>query len=94
MITIKLRWSVFRRLAKSILVLIPLFGVPHVLFLVLVEENLTESVAVIKLYSEMAFNSFNVCVSLCYIYLFRQWWRHVMKNKQSVSVLMYINILY
>lgn len=58
-----------RRLAKSILVLIPLFGVPYVVFLLLQEDKLSETVIVIKLYSEMAFNSFNglmIAIIFCF----------------------------
>ena len=56
------KWSsvVCRRLAKSALVLIPLFGVPYMLFLGAQYHYISEEMELVKLYFEMTFNSFNV----------------------------------
>ncbi|XP_056008386.1 secretin receptor-like isoform X2 [Ostrea edulis] len=48
----------YRRLAKSTLVLIPLFGVHYVVFLGLPDQNVEPQAEVIKLYFEMFLNSF------------------------------------
>lgn len=50
----------FRRLAKSTLVLIPLFGVHYVIFLGLPDKDVEPEAEVIKLYFEMFLNSFQV----------------------------------
>lgn len=47
-------------MAKSTLVLIPLFGVHYVIFLGLPDEDVEPEAEVIKLYFEMFFNSFQV----------------------------------
>jgi 7 transmembrane receptor (Secretin family) len=49
-----------RKLAKSALVLIPLFGVPYIVFLGVHEPFMNERTELVKLYFEMTFNSFNV----------------------------------
>jgi len=51
---------VCRRLAKSALVLIPLFGVPYMLFLGAHYHYIDITLELVKLYFEMTFNSFNV----------------------------------
>ena len=58
---------VCRRLAKSALVLIPLFGVPYMLFLGAQYYYIDGKLELAKLYFEMTFNSFNVseyCIAL------------------------------
>ena len=47
-------------MAKSALVLIPLFGVPYMLFIGAQHYYIDITVDVVKLYFEMTFNSFNV----------------------------------
>lgn len=59
----------FRKLAKSALVLIPLFGVPYIVFLGW-QENITKQVEVVKLYFEMTFNAFNVRFKFKIIFFF------------------------
>ena len=54
---------VCRRLAKSALVLIPLFGVPYMLFLGAQYSYIDGKLEVAKLYFEMTFNSFNVSMA-------------------------------
>ena len=54
------RISLYRRLAKSALVLIPLFGVPYMLFLGAQYYYIDGKLELAKLYFEMTFNSFNV----------------------------------
>ena len=49
-----------RRLAKSILVLIPLFGVHYIVFLGLPDKHVNETAQLVKLYFEMFFNSIQV----------------------------------
>jgi 7 transmembrane receptor (Secretin family) len=53
---------VIRKLAKSTLILIPMFGVPYVVFLAMVDDKLSDAIQVAKLYFEMTFNSFNVSI--------------------------------
>jgi len=63
--------SVCRRLAKSALVLIPLFGVPYMLFLGAQYHYISGNLELVKLYFEMTFNSFNVST-------------HVRRRSQSI----------
>ena len=60
----------FRKLAKFILVLIPLFGIMYLVFYVVVpsgfENNNFNNVA--YLYLEMAYNSFQVSPLLCHLF--------------------------
>ena len=49
----------YRRLAKSTLILIPLFGVHYIVFIG-VQINVEPTAEVVKLYFEMFFNSFQV----------------------------------
>ena len=51
-----------RKLAKSTLVLIPLFGVHYIVFLGL-PRDVDERTELVKLYFEMFFNSIQVCVA-------------------------------
>ncbi|KAH3720388.1 hypothetical protein DPMN_063291 [Dreissena polymorpha] len=51
-----------RKLAKSTLVLIPLFGVHYIVFIGL-PDNVDETTELVKLYYEMFFNSFQVTAS-------------------------------
>uniref|UniRef100_K1Q0Q9 Parathyroid hormone/parathyroid hormone-related peptide receptor n=1 Tax=Magallana gigas TaxID=29159 RepID=K1Q0Q9_MAGGI len=67
----------YRRLAKSTLVLIPLFGVHYVIFLGLPDKDVEPEAEVIKLYFEMFLNSFQgllVAILFCFmnneIYIF------------------------
>ncbi|GFO25833.1 parathyroid hormone/parathyroid hormone-related peptide receptor [Plakobranchus ocellatus] len=54
----------YRRLGKSTLVLIPIFGV-HYMLTILVPENLDRIVETVKLYFEMVFNSFQGVLIAC-----------------------------
>lgn len=51
----------FRKLAKSTLVLIPLFGVHYIVFVGL-PDSVSDEAELVKLYFEMFFNSFQVSV--------------------------------
>jgi hypothetical protein len=56
-------WNIiwhYRKLAKSTLVLIPLFGVHYILFSLIPADKLSETVEIVKLYFEMICNSFQV----------------------------------
>eukprot|EP00105_Crassostrea_gigas_P043262 XP_019927410.1 PREDICTED: secretin receptor isoform X2 [Crassostrea gigas] len=60
----------YRRLAKSTLVLIPLFGVHYVIFLGLPDKDVEPEAEVIKLYFEMFLNSFQgllVAILFCFM---------------------------
>ncbi|XP_061193687.1 secretin receptor-like [Saccostrea echinata] len=60
----------YRRLAKSTLVLIPLFGVHYVVFLGLPDEHISPEAEVVKLYFEMFLNSFQgllVAILFCFM---------------------------
>lgn len=50
----------FRKLAKSTLVLIPLYGVHYVVFIWIEPDHASDEMEVIWLYFEMTFNSFQV----------------------------------
>ena len=52
---------IFRKLAKSTLVLIPLFGVHYIVFIGL-PAKVDQNIELVKLYYEMFFNSFQVSV--------------------------------
>lgn len=51
------RLYLFRKLAKSTLVLIPLFGVPYMLFLWVDPKTANRDLEAVKIYYEMIFNS-------------------------------------
>ncbi|XP_041366702.1 secretin receptor-like [Gigantopelta aegis] len=74
----------YRRLAKSILVLIPLFGVHYIVFLGLPDKHVNETAQLVKLYFEMFFNSiqgFFVSLLFCFFNgevqgeIRKQWYR-------------------
>jgi hypothetical protein len=50
----------FRKLAKSTLVLIPLFGVHYIVFIWIEPDQVSEDLQMAWLYFEMTFNSFQV----------------------------------
>ncbi|XP_074660086.1 secretin receptor-like [Tubulanus polymorphus] len=60
----------YKKLAKSTLVLIPLFGVHYILFIWLPEEGMNDMAELVKLYYEMFFNSFQgFFISLLFCFL-------------------------
>ncbi|XP_005093469.1 secretin receptor [Aplysia californica] len=83
----------YRKLAKSTLVLIPLFGVYYIFFIVL--SNLREpKVAVVTLYLEMTVNSFQgtvVAFLFCFLNgevrteIMKKWHRHWLRRQSVVS---------
>ena len=56
----------YRKLAKSTLVLIPLFGVHYIVFIGL-PDDVDETTELVKLYWEMFFNSFQVIINIIII---------------------------
>ncbi|XP_074658941.1 secretin receptor-like isoform X2 [Tubulanus polymorphus] len=60
----------YRKLVKSTLVLIPLFGVHYILFLWLPDKGISEVALIVKLYYEMFFNSFQgffITILFCFM---------------------------
>ncbi|CAG5130424.1 unnamed protein product, partial [Candidula unifasciata] len=83
----------YRKLAKSTLVLIPLFGVYYILF-ILLSLNREPRVSVIHMYMEMTLNSFQgtvVALLFCFLNgevrseIKKKWHRHWLRRQSVVS---------
>ncbi|XP_071108735.1 parathyroid hormone/parathyroid hormone-related peptide receptor-like [Haliotis cracherodii] len=82
----------YRKLAKSTLVLIPLFGVHYIIFIIIPDE-VAPQLKLIKFYTETIFNSFQgVIVAFLFCFLNgevraeikKKWVRHRLRNDNSL----------